>query len=174
MTYYQDDICLIRSMKAADVERIHEAFAQQGWSKEKTYLKTCYAEQEAGARWAFVAEREGQVLGYTMLLPKGRGGPYRTFGYPEVSDFNVFIRYQRKGIGSRILDAAETYAKNLSDRITLGVGLHSGYGAAQRMYIKRGYIPDGSGVWYQGHPLDSYAPCVNDDDLVLYLSKPIR
>lgn len=33
--------------------------------------------------------------------------------------------------------AAET-----SDTVCLGVGLHSGYGAAQRMYVLRGYVPD--------------------------------
>lgn len=53
----------------------------------------------------------------------------------------------------------------------LGVGLHSGYGSAQRMYIKRGYIPDGSGVWYNNMLLEQNAQCRNDDDLVLYLIK---
>lgn len=51
------------------------------------------------------------------------------------------------------------------------VGIHSGYGAAQRIYVKRGYIPDGNGVWYQGKPLEQYAPCCNDDDLLLFMSK---
>ena len=51
------------------------------------------------------------------------------------------------------------------------VGLHSGYGAAQRLYIKRGYIPDGSGVWYRNQPLEMNATIQNNDDLVLYLSK---
>lgn len=31
--------------------------------------------------------------------------------------------------------------------VCIGVGLHAGYGSAQRMYVKRGYIPDGTGVW---------------------------
>ena len=39
------------------------------------------------------------------------------------------------------------------------------------MYVKRGYIPDGSGVWYKDRVCESYTPCENDDDLVLYLSK---
>ena len=56
----------------------------------------------------------------------------------------------------------------------LDVGLHSGYGSAQRMYVKRGYIPDGSGVWYRDKVCPCYADCVNDDDLVLCLSKKLR
>jgi hypothetical protein len=39
------------------------------------------------------------------------------------------------------------------------------------MYVKRGYIPDGTGVWYNGKISEAYSNCVNDDDLVLYLSK---
>lgn len=44
------------------------------------------------------------------------------------------------------MDAVEALAAVTSDTVCLGVGLHSGYGAAQRMYVLRGYVPDGSVV----------------------------
>ena len=66
----------------------------------------------------------------------------------------MFIRFQRRGIGSRLLEAAEKAAASSGSAVTLGVGLHSGYGPAQRLYVKRGYIPDGSGVWFRDQPLD--------------------
>ncbi len=69
------------------------------------------------------------------------------------------------------MDVAEQIAFEHADTVYLGVGLHSGYGAAQRMYIKRGYVPDGSGVWYGDKVCEQYAPCVNDDELNLYLYK---
>ena len=72
------------------------------------------------------------------------------------------------------MDAAEALAAKASDTVYLGVGLHSGYGSAQRMYIKRGYIPDGSGVWYKDEVCEPYSQCRNDDDLVLYLSKKLK
>ena len=71
------------------------------------------------------------------------------------------------------MDTAEALAKKTSDTVTLGVGLYTDYGAAQRMYIKRGYIPDGSGVWYRNENCPPYAEIRNDDDLVLYLSKKL-
>ena len=80
---------------------------------------------------------------------------YRSFlqyivqGYPEIVDFGVLEKYRRNGIGSRMMEIAEKTAAKYADAVYLGVGLHNGYGSAQRMYIKRGYIPDGSGVWYQ-------------------------
>ena len=59
--------------------------------------------------------------------------------------------------------------------ICLGVGLSREYGTAQRMYVKRGYIPDGSGVWYQDKQCVQYETvCTVDDDLVLFLSKKLR
>lgn len=58
--------------------------------------------------------------------------------------------------------------------VYLGVGLHNGYGSAQRMYIKRGYIPGGSGVWYGDKISPQYADCCHDDDFVLYLSKKLQ
>lgn len=72
------------------------------------------------------------------------------------------------------MDVAEEIAAQYADTVYLGVGLHSGYGSAQRMYIKRGYLPDGSGVWYGEKVANPYEPYCNDDDLNLYLSKKLR
>lgn len=44
---------------------------------------------------------------------------------------------------------------------------------SQRIYIKRGYIPDGSGVWFMNKQLEPYTNCNNNYDLVLYLSKSL-
>lgn len=72
-----------------------------------------------------------------------------------------------------MMEIAEKTAAKYADAVYLGVGLHNGYGSAQRMYIKRGYIPDGSGVWYQDEICPPYKDCCNDDDLVLYLWKKL-
>ena len=72
------------------------------------------------------------------------------------------------------MDAAEGIAARYADTVCLGVGLCSAYGAAQRMYVKRGYIPDGSGVWYQGKQCVQYETvCTVDDDLILFFSKKL-
>ena len=83
----------------------------------------------------------------------------------------MFFHVHQKGIGSRLLDAVEAEAAKRADMVYLAVGVHSGYGAAQRLYVKRGYNFDGSGVWYKGKQLEQYAPCVNDDALLLFMSK---
>lgn len=117
---------------------------------------------------------QGVFAGYLTLLPSPAGGPWAGQQIPEICDFNVLKKFRGHGFGWALMDAAEAEAAKTSPVVTLGVGLYTDYGTAQRMYIKRGYLPDGSGLWYGGEaPLPPGAPCVNDDDLVLYLSKKL-
>ncbi len=50
----------------------------------------------------------------------------------------------------------------------------AGYGNAQRLYVKRGYVPDGRGLTYDGRVLKPMENTVNDDDLVLYFTKSLE
>lgn len=108
------------------------------------------------------------------MLPETTTGPFANQGIPEIKDFNVLMEYRRKRIGTKLMDCAETIAKETNDSISLGVGLYPDYGAAQIMYIKRGYIPDGSGIWHNGKQLKPYEQCVNDDDLNMYFIKHLN
>lgn len=173
MIYYNDKNVVIRSIKEEDAQKLSHGFREQNWNKPIEQFKQYFIEQENKERYIFIAEFRGEIAGYTTLLPKALTGPFAEKGFPEICDFNVLIKYQRKGIGSLILDAAENAAKVISSTVSLGVGLHYGYGAAQRLYVKRGYIPDGSGVWYMNKQLEQYTDCNNNDDLVLYLSKSL-
>lgn len=162
----------IRNMIEQDIDDFSRCFEEQGWEKPRELLERYYKEQDQGFRQVFVAEADGQAAGYALLLPNDPNhGPFKDKGIPTVRDFNVFEKFQRHGIGSAILDRVEETAAGMSDAVCLGVGLHSGYGSAQRMYVKRGYVPDGSGVWYRGEVLGQYEDCCNDDDLILYLKK---
>jgi len=171
MIYYKDDHLMIRDMRIEDKEIIHSENLSHGWHSDIQVYEKYFYEQENKTRYVFVAEYNGNFAGYTTLRPYAVAGPFANKGIPEVSDFNVFIKYRCIGIGGKILDVVEKIASEISETISLGVGLHSGYGAAQRIYIKRGYIPDGSGVWYKDRLLEPYNDCCNDDDLVLYFSK---
>ncbi|RSI76883.1 GNAT family N-acetyltransferase [Streptococcus mitis] len=162
--------CLIRKMQTSDVKELSQGFINQGWPGREEILARYFLEQECGEREVLVAEVGGVLVGYVTILPCAKQGPFAEI-YPELSDFNVFEPFQNQGIGNFLMEEAENRVKFFSDKVTLGVGLHSGYGPAQRLYIKRGYIPDGSGVWYRNQPLEMNATIQNNDDLVLYLSK---
>jgi len=161
---------IIRKMIESDIQHLSQGFINQGWPGREEILDRYFLEQECGEREVLVAEVEGALAGYITILPCAKQGPFAEI-HPELSDFNVFEPFQNQGIGNLLMEEAENRVKLISDKVTLGVGLHSGYGPAQRLYIKRGYIPDGSGVWYRNQPLEMNATIQNNDDLVLYLSK---
>ena len=162
--------CSIRKMQESDIQELSRGFISQGWPSREEILDRYFLEQECGEREVLVAEVEGALAGYITILPCAKQGPFAEI-YPELSDFNVFEPFQNQGIGNLLLEEAEKQVRLISDKVTLGVGLHSGYGPAQRLYIKRGYIPDGTGVWYQNHQPAMNAVCEDIGELVLYLSK---
>ena len=162
--------CSIRKMQESDIKDLSRGFISQGWPSREEILTRYFKEQESGEREVLVAEVEGALAGYITILSCAKQGPFAEI-YPELSDFNVFEPFQNQGIGNLLLEEAEKQVRLISDKVTLGVGLHSGYGPAQRLYIKRGYIPDGTGVWYQNHPPAMNAVCEDIGELVLYLSK---
>ena len=162
--------CSIRKMQEFDIKDLSRGFISQGWPGREEILTRYFKEQESGEREVLIADLTSAVAGYITILPDAKQGPFAGMG-PELSDFNVFEPFQNQGIGNFLMEEAENRVKLFSDKVTLGVGLHSGYGPAQRLYIKRDYIPDGSGVWYRNQPLEMNAVCEDIGELVLYLSK---
>ena len=125
MTYYQDKDLTIRPMLPSDCQAFYESFAAHDWHKPLAQFQRYFQEQEQGVKRILVAAWQGEVAGYTTLLPQAPAGPFAGKGWPEVQDFNVLPPFQRRGIGSRILEVAEDLAAQVSDTICLGVGLHS-------------------------------------------------
>lgn len=174
-TYYKSERILIREMAETDAWIIYDTYLSYGWHPSLTTYEQYFREQSEGKRITFVAEYCGEVAGHVSLVfePDAKErGPF--VGIPLISDLCVFFHLHNKGIATALLDCLERAAAEHCDTVCLGVGCHSGYGAAQRLYVRRGYVFDGSGAWYQGKQLEQYAPCVNDDDLILWMSKKLR
>lgn len=169
--FYSDPKITIRSMIEEDAQIIYDTYLSYGWHPQMETYESYYREQETGKRKVFIAEYEGNVSGLCTLVLKPTEGPWAGMDYPEIVDLCVFFHVHKHGIGNKLLDIAEQEAFKRSDMVFLAVGVHSGYGPAQRIYVKRGYNFDGSGVWYQNRQLEQYAPCVNDDDLLLFMYK---
>jgi ribosomal protein S18 acetylase RimI-like enzyme len=139
----------------------------------KKYL-TRLNDHSTGKCLSLVAEYKGNVAGYINVYLKPKYGPFANSGYCEIVDFGVLVKYRNHGVGSILIDVAEQIASKYADHVCLGVGLHNGYGNAQRMYVKRDYIPDGTVAWYNDKIANPYENYCNDDDLVLYFSKKLR
>lgn len=163
----------LRRLRAEDAETIAAAFAAQGWQKPAEQYKGYFAEQRAGLRVTLVAEVDAVFAGYINVLWESPYAGFRAAGIPEIADFNVLQCFQRRGIGTALMDAAEALIAERSPVAGIGVGLTADYGAAQILYVKRGYVPDGRGLVYRDRPAPYGTVVTVDDDLVLYLTRNI-
>lgn len=173
MIYYNQNEIVVRDMVASDPQSIYEAELEQGWHPSLEAYQKRFEEMNDSIMVTLVAEFKDNVAGHINLIWNPADGAFAGMGIPEVFDFGVFEKYRRHGIGNIMMDVVEGLARGKSDKICLGVGVAHAYGSAQRMYVKRGYIPDGTGVWYQNQICPQYTPCNNDDDLILFFVKEL-
>ena len=163
----------IRILEESDPPSIAAAFEIMGWNKSETQYRRYLHEQAAGTRTCFVAIVDGQFAGYVTVNWQPTYAGFSDLSIPEIQDLNVLTTYRRKGIASSLLDRAEGEAARHSGVVGIGVGLHPGYNAAQRLYAKRGYIPDARGITYQNRFVEEGASVVVDDGLVMHLTKQL-
>ena len=164
----------IRTVRAEDVDLLATAFAS--WPKPRELFDNYFGRVSEGSLDMVVASVESHVAGYVLIKIKPRSNypPFIAAGIPEIADFNVLRSRQRTGIGTALLDEAERRVARFSDVVGLGVGLHSDYGTAQRMYVRRGYVPDGAGVVIDGVPVQPGTSIILTNDPELMFTKRLR
>lgn len=168
---------ILKSLSPADIPSIVSAFSQIGWNKPASVFEEYLEEVVAGDRLVWVAFAHEQFAGYITLKWQSEYPSFREQNIPEIMDLNVLPHARKMGLGSHLLAIAEKEAATKSDIIGIGVGLYAGedggYGAAQRLYVKRGYIPNGKGVTYNYQPTIPGTSYPLDDDLVLWFTKKL-
>src|SRR5215469_2316693 len=150
----------IRLLQEGDPTRIAVAFKVMGWNKPEAQYRRYLHEQMAGTRTCFVAIVVGKFAGYVTINWQPAYLGFADLNIPEIQDLNVLTTYRRRGIASCLLDRAEREAARRSGVVGIGVGLHPGYNAAQRLYVKRGYIPDARGITYRNRFVEEGASVV--------------
>ena len=133
MVYYEDEQLIIRNMESADARIFTDEFTAQGWHPEIAGYMARLSDRSEGKCTALTAVYEGCPAGYVYVYQCAKDGPFAGKAWPVIVDFNVLKKYQRRGIGSRLMDAAEQIAGQNADTVCLGVGLCESYGAPQRM-----------------------------------------
>ena len=164
----------LTNLRQADIAEIADAFAKLGWNKPATQYEGYLKEQEAEERVVVIARWDGVFVGYLTIAWHSHYVPFAAASISEIADFNVLPNWRRRGIGTAMMDAAEQRIAERSKVAGIGVGMTADYGAAQRLYVTRGYIPDGRGLTYDGRTLAHGESTINDDSLVLYFTKALR
>lgn len=165
----------IISMQPENIPEIVVAFKKIGWTKESSLFERYLAEEKNGLRKCWIAKHNGDFAGYITLVYKSNYKHFVANNIPEIVDLNVLPNFRRQGIGQILLKTAELKAFKYSNTVGIGVGLYGGedggYGNAQRLYVKNGYIPDGKGVTYNGLIATPGRSYPIDDELILWMTK---
>ena len=154
-----------------DFDDLSVAFESTDMAKTVEVYLRYRSEHASGKRTILVARFDGRIVGYVTINWRPTYPPFADRGIPEVQDFNVKPDFRRRGFGSQMMDRAEELISERYSTCGIGVGLSSAYGSAQRMYAKRGYIPDGRGLTYKEQPVEERTHVRVDDDLVIYMTK---
>ena len=129
------------------------------------------ADHASGGGSSFVAVQD-EVVG--IVTVRWRSNNPALGGIPLVHQISVAPEHRGDGIATRLMDAAENLARAKGHpRIGITVGLFAEYGPAQRMYARRGYVPDGRGVCRGATPVREGETVTVDHGLLLWLIKDL-
>lgn len=118
--------------------------------------------------------RDGLVCGYAAVNWEPSYSLFARLNMPELQDLNVLPDARGHGLGAMIVVACEALARERGcEQMGLAVGLTRSYGAAQRLYVRAGYLPDGYGVTYDREAIIVGRDYPVDDDLCLMMVKDL-
>lgn len=161
----------IREIDADGVAHCYE-IRPETRARDAGYFERCFAEHQNGARRLYIADYGGRPAGYAHLVFTPNYRPFRKMTIPEIQDLFVAPDFRQRGIGAALVGHCEAAAKLRGyTEIGIGVGLYRDYGAAQRLYVRRGYLPDGAGVVYENEQVTPGEMRAVDDFLCLKLVK---
>ncbi|WP_028545332.1 GNAT family N-acetyltransferase [Paenibacillus taiwanensis] len=151
-----------------------ETFKTHGVERPEGYFERCYDECNQGERVSLLAYVDDKLAGCIHLKLISDYAYFALHDVPEINDLFVFPVYRRLGVATRLISELELEAVNRGKNyVGIGVGLYPDYGPAQRCYARLGYVPDGKGIQYNNHTVTPGATVCVDDDLLIYLAKPL-
>jgi len=173
----------ISEMREADIAQMEAIPGLSAFAAAETgYFAECHALQLQGKRTLFVARlapadgggKASGIAGYVILNYAPTYALYKRLGIPEIQDLNVRAEWRGRGYGRQLIAHCEAAARQAGYTETgISFGLHKGFGAAQRLYVRMGYVPDGYGVtWFRDPVQAGEFRCV-DDNLCLMLIKEL-
>jgi GNAT superfamily N-acetyltransferase len=154
---------VIRPLSTSELELLADSIPARPLEKHRERLE----QQARGELLYLVAWDDGVATGHELLRWRGR------LGYPQVED--LFVRPDRRdeGIGTRLLEVAESEAGRRGfERLGLGVAVDNV--GARRLYARRSYVPAEAEpylVTYAAYGDDGVQRVVNE--LTLFLVKAL-
>lgn len=161
----------VNLLKSQDVPLLTSARSFLNWNTTESYFQDLLSEQEKERRIVLVAYFENNIAGYVTIRWQSDYPPFAEKAIPEINDLRVLPEFRRRGVATALIGEAEKRIFKRASMAGIGVGLYADYGPAQRMYILRGYVPDGLGLQHRNQTVKPGCDVFVDDDLLLYFTK---
>ena len=163
----------VRPIRDDEIVALCEAEGDKSEENIK-YYKRYLNWQREGECTFLIALLDGEIAGYVFVLYQDRWGSMADARQPGLADLNVFPWNRRCGVGNALLEKAEEIAALYGASLHLDVHVTATAGQAHRLYFRRGYLPDGRGIYHKYKQYDSAMGEVNPDDLTLLLIKSLK
>lgn len=157
---------IIRDADDDDARLLEEAFAHMNHSIYTSYYRDALLDKSEFV----IAIMGGKLLGYAKLDWHDES---MQEDIPVIKEIHVKSCYRNQGIGSSMMAELEKRVGQKSDYCAIGVGLSDDYEPAQHLLEKRGYNPDGNGIFYI-EPGLIYNELDVDENQALMMVKELR
>ena len=164
---------VIKRVAAENLDATMSLFLREVYPGDVAKVYRHFAGHAEGEADTFLAWADKHLAGYLTIRWLSNNPEFRRRGIPLIKDLAVFPEFRRQGIASRLMDAAEALIATRATQAGITVGLFDDYGPAQRLYARRGYLPDGRGACQGQRPLQQGEQVTVDHDLILWLAKDL-
>ena len=161
---------------AADetIEDFLAAAAQHFFSGSETEARANLGPFDASETSFILAYSEAEPVGTVTVRWQPRYPPFREAAIPFIQNIEIRYDLRGQGYGSQVLEAVEQLVRaRCSSKVGICVALFDAYGPAQRLYAKRGYLPDGRGACHRFTPLRRGETITLNDDHLIWLVKDL-
>jgi GNAT superfamily N-acetyltransferase len=163
----------ISRVQTAELPAVIALFEREVYPDEPGEARVHFAGHAQGQADTFLARVAGELAGYVTIRWQSNNPLFRQANIPLIHHLAVFPAFQRRGIASRLMEAAERLIGTRATTAGITVGLFDAYGPAQRLYARRGYVPDGRGACQGQRPLTTGETVTLDDRVILWLTKDL-
>jgi GNAT superfamily N-acetyltransferase len=162
-----------RRVEPHELEQVKQEVKEAFFSGDEAEINVNFQDHEDGSSTTILGYEDGRLVGIVTIRWNCKYPPFRDQNIPLIQNIEIRWEDRGRGIGGLMLEQAEKEIAQRSPTAGICVGIHDDYGAAQRLYAKRGYIPDGRGVCLGHEPLKHGQTITVDHDLLLWLTKDV-
>ena len=156
-----------------EINQVNQEVKLAFFSGDEATIDSHFEDHENGDSTTILGYEAGRLVGIVTIRWKSSYPSFRDLEIPLIQYIEIRFEDRGRGLGGQMLHGAEQEIALRSPLAGLVVGISEEYGPAQRLYAKRGFVPDGRGVCRKFTPLKIGEHVTVDHDLLHWLVKDV-